>query len=132
MNNEHFENLHSTAKPIQFEFAKQMRKEPTKAESILWSYLSDKQMQGLKFRRQHPLGNFILDFYCHQIKLSIELDGEIHQDEKQKEYDCERTKFLIEKGIFEIRFTNDIILDRITDALNEIENTIQQLKKKLK
>ncbi|MBK8846468.1 MAG: endonuclease domain-containing protein [Bacteroidetes bacterium] len=132
MNNEHFENLHSTAKPIQFVFAAQMRKEPTKAESILWSYLSDKQMQGLKFRRQHPLGNFILDFYCHQIKLSIELDGEIHQDEKQKEYDCERTKFLIEKGIFEIRFTNDIILDRITDALNEIENTIQQLKKKLK
>ncbi len=132
MTNEHFENLHSTAKPIQFVFAAQMRKNPTKAESILWSYLSDKQMQGLKFRRQHSIDNFILDFYCHQIKLSVELDGEIHEDEKQIEYDCERTKFLIEKGIFEIRFSNETILHRITDALNEIENTVRQLTKKTK
>ena len=132
MNREHFENLHSTAKPIQFEFAVEMRKSPTKAEAILWNCLSGKQVQGLKFRRQHPLGSFVLDFYCHQIKLCIELDGKIHQAETQKEYDIERTKLLNDKGIFEIRFANEIILNHITDALNEIEKTVRQLKQRMK
>lgn len=125
-----FESLYKGAKPIQFEFAQQMRKEPTKAESILWTYLSGKQMQGLKFRRQHPLDNFILDFYCHEIKLSIEVDGEIHQNEMQATYDKERTKYLQDKGINELRFKNETIINRITDALNEIEKTIRQIKRK--
>ena len=127
-----FDNLYQGAKQVQFEFAKQMRKSPTIAENTLWKYLSNKQMQGLKFRRQHPLGNFILDFYCHEIKLSIELDGETHDEQTQKEYDIVRTKLLNEKGIFEIRFANEIILNHITDALNEIEKTVSQLKRKMK
>lgn len=98
-------------------------------QNQFYGHLSGKQMQGLKFRRQHPLDNFILDFYCHEIKLSIELDGKIHQNELQATYDKERTKCLQDKGINELRFKNETI-NRITDALNEIEKTIRQIKRK--
>jgi len=69
------------ASPLIFERAKQLRNQVTHAEMIIWNYLRGNQC-GYKFRRQHPVGNFILDFYCHQLKLAIEIDGSIHIKKK--------------------------------------------------
>ena len=70
--------------------AKELRKELTKSEKILWSHLRRGQQSGMYFRRQHPYGIYILDFYCFKANLVIEVDGEIHSN--QKEYDDERTR----------------------------------------
>lgn len=130
MSEKKFENLFQGASPKHFEFAKTMRKNPTPAEDLLWNCLSNKQIQTLKFRRQHPVSSFILDFYCHEIKLAIELDGEIHNDAKQHEYDTERTKSLTQIGITEIRFKNDLVINDIAAVLNEIEKVVREMKSK--
>ena len=93
------DNLHKKSSPVLYEYAKQMRKNPTKAEEILWHRLKNKQVGGLKFRRQHPVDRFIADFYCHERKLVIELDGSVHDDDKQKDLDKGRTETLNEFGV---------------------------------
>ena len=70
-----------------FEYARENRMKSTPAEEQLWTELKNKKLKGLKFRRQHPVGIFILDFYCHSAKLAIELDGGYHLSVEQKEYD---------------------------------------------
>ncbi len=103
------------------QFARFMRKESTDAESILWQLLRNRQLNGFKFRRQHPLReHFILDFYCRESKLGIELDGAVHDLKDQKEYDDFRTKAVAELGTQIIRFRNSEI---ITDA----ENVLQKI-----
>ena len=88
------------------------RKNPTPAEKLLWGkVLSNKQLQGYKFLRQKPLLYFILDFYCSEILLGIEVDGDSH-DEKE-EYDKERTMLLEQTGIKILRYTNDDVLNNI-------------------
>lgn len=77
-----------------FEKATQLRKNMTSAEKMLWERLKNKQVLNYKFRRQHPLANFIADFYCHKAKLIIEVDGGIHETAEQKEYDLGRTNEL--------------------------------------
>jgi len=79
------------AKPIIFERAKALRQNLTKAEKALWDILRKKQMLGLRFKQQHPISIFIADFYCHAIKLVIEVDGNIHNTEENKNYDKART-----------------------------------------
>ena len=79
----------------------------------------------LKFRRQHPFGNYVLDFYCHEIKLCIEADGSIHNEKDIKEYDIERTKVLNENGITVLRFTNKEIIDTIATVILKIEAYVQ-------
>jgi very-short-patch-repair endonuclease len=71
------------------------RKEPTVAENILWRHLRDRRMGGAKFRRQHPVGPYTLDFYCKEVQLGIELDGSGHLDPEQAQYDQERTNTLM-------------------------------------
>lgn len=90
MKNKYYKGMFNDANPTHFQLAKQLRRHSTEAEMKLWNVLSNKGFQDLKFRRQHPFGNFILDFYCHSIKLGIELDGEIHSSETQMEKDKER------------------------------------------
>jgi very-short-patch-repair endonuclease len=82
----------------------------TEAELILSEYLKSKPM-GFKFRRQHPISRYVLDFYCHRPKLSIELDGGYHLKTEQKEKDLERTNYLKSLEISEIRFTNEQVLN---------------------
>jgi very-short-patch-repair endonuclease len=82
----------------------------TEAEKIMWGCLSKRQLQGSRFRKQHPIGNYIADFYCHEFKLVVEVDGPIH--EQQKEYDIQRTEEMSLVGINVIRFTNAEILIR--------------------
>ena len=84
--------------------AKELRKQPTSAEKILWEYLRDRRLLGLKFRRQHPLGTYIVDFYCPAFRLVVEIDGEIHR--YQEADDQARTDQLEQKGYKVIRFWN--------------------------
>jgi very-short-patch-repair endonuclease len=88
-----------------------LRQQMTPAESHLWEALKGKQINGLRFRRQHPIGQFILDFYCPAIKLAIELDGPVHDD--RQDYDQARTEAIEAYGYQVLRFTNtEVSTDR--------------------
>ena len=78
------QNMSYNANYRLFQFAVKNRKQPTEAEALLWERLKNKQLKGAKFRRQHPIGNFILDFYCHAAKLGLELDGAYHANHYKK------------------------------------------------
>ncbi len=90
---------------------------------MLWKSLSNRKLIGQKFRRQHPIGPFIVDFCCVQSKLIIEVDGEVHIF--QKDYDQEREQYLIDEGYHVIRFSNNHVLEDIPSVLNEIKNQLQ-------
>ena len=102
----------------------------TPAEKLLWMHLKS-GVNGLKFRRQHPLGNYIADFYCHKIKLIIEADGKIHNVESVKSYDNERKDALASSGYTVIRFSNDQIEKKLDAVLAEIIATVRAELQKL-
>ena len=87
-----------------------MRKRPTRAETILWQFLRRKQMRGFRFRRQHPIGRYIVDFYCRQAQLAVEVDGSTHLSKEAAEYDKQRTQFLNELGLSVLRFSNEQVI----------------------
>ena len=101
--------------------AAELRKNMTKAEKRLWKYLRNRQVQNLKFRRQHPVSFFILDFYCHECKLAIEVDGKIHQQDEQREWDENRSFELNELGIHVLRFTNEEVMNSVLTVVKRIE-----------
>ncbi len=103
--------------------ARQMRCEPTPAENKLWQRLRNKQLLNLKFRRQHTIDRFIVDFICNQAQLIIEVDGEIH-DYTQEE-DAIRQEFLESQGLRVIRFRNEEVLGNIDGVLEEIARWVQ-------
>ncbi len=111
------------AKPHIFEKAKALRNNMTNSELTLWEKLKGKQMLGLRFRPQHPIDVFIADFYCHPIKLVIEVDGGIHKTTEQKEFDIGRTAELNYWGIEVIRFTNEEIENKVNQVIKGIEQT---------
>ena len=102
--------------------ARRLRKKMTPAEEHLWSALKNKQLEGLRFRRQHPVGNFILDFYCPSCKLVIEVDGEVHSD--RLDYDDARTDKLGEYGYKVLRFSNERIINDLSQVLAEIRQVV--------
>jgi very-short-patch-repair endonuclease len=113
--------MHEGAKPILFERAQNLRKRETEAEKILWEKLSNKQL-GVKFRRQHPLYKFIVDFYCHELRLVIEVDGSIHDLKEQAEYDEFRSQLIKHLDIRVIRFRNEEVLhelDKVIEAIRQ-------------
>ena len=120
------QNMFFGASKIIFENAKVLRKNMTHAESILWAHLKTKP-NGLKFRRQHPLGNYIADFYCHKLKLVIEVDGSIHDSAEVKLNDEVRQKLIEEDGLTVIRFKNDKILNDITNVLKALNTKCNEL-----
>lgn len=91
--------------------ARELRKDDTKAEKIAWTLLKDRRLNGFKFRRQVPIENYIVDFYCHEAKLIIELDGDIHAETAQFEKDQERDVRLKELGYTVVRFSNEVLFD---------------------
>ncbi|MCE7068036.1 endonuclease domain-containing protein [Dyadobacter sp. CY326] len=115
--------MHEGAKPILFARALELRKRETLAEKHLWSHLSNKKL-GVKFRRQHPFLYFILDFYCHELKLAIEIDGGIHLIKENREYDEMRTELIEEFNIKVIRFTNEEVLFETEQVLEKIRAII--------
>ena len=108
------------------EKAKENRNNPTEAEAALWSQLRNKQLDGYKFRQQHLIGDFIVDFVCLSKKLVIEVDGGIHKE--TKEYDEERTKILADRGFEVLRFKNEEVLGDIDVILEQVSNNLAQLK----
>jgi very-short-patch-repair endonuclease len=106
------------------ERAKKLRREMTPAEKILWKELRTNKLNGLHFRRQQIIHGYFADFYCHQNELIVELDGRIH--ELQKEYDAEREEYLIAIGFRIIRFTNEEINENLKGVLQKIVDTCKE------
>ena len=98
------------ARPVR-ERARDLRKNPTEAERFLWRHLRRRQLGGFRFRRQHAIGPYILDFYCFEERVAIEVDGGQHTS--QGAYDSERTSFLESEGVRVLRFWNNQVLGEI-------------------
>ncbi len=107
-------------------YRKDLRNNGTSAEAFLWRYLQKSQLKGRKFRRQHSIGNYIVDFYCPKEKLIIELDGEIHNNPRTNQYDEQRTKYLNSLGFVVIRFENKIVFDHLPSVLKEINDNFNK------
>jgi len=120
-------NMFYAASRNTFEMAHALRKNMTDAEKILWKRLKDKGIFKVKFRRQHPVDIFVLDFYCHELKLAIEVDGEIHLSTEARGYDDGRTYELEKYGIKILRFTNEQIFENLDYVQNYILNIINDI-----
>ncbi len=123
---EYNDNLHKNSKASTYENARYLRKVQTVAEAKLWKVLRNNQVCNLKFRRQHAFGDYILDFYCHKMKLSIEVDGEVHNDPEVAAYDTARTKNLNENNITVLRFTNNEVEKNIIKVIKKIEGWFEE------
>ena len=115
--------MHDGACAQIFDYARILRIKMTSPEKKLWEYIKGKKLR-YKFRRQHPINTFILDFYCHELRLSIELDGNHHFEAEQKAKDNNKTEYLASVGISEIRFTN-------TEVARNIESVLMVIKKEI-
>ena len=120
----------NTADPALYEELKEkaesMRKNPTEAESAMWEMLRGKNLEA-KFRRQHIIGDYIVDFVCLDSQLVVEIDGGYHNDPEQKELDRQRTGFLQSKGFSVLRFTNEEVLGNTDETLGIIKNALKYL-----
>ena len=102
--------------------ARDMRKfaNQPKAERLLWYLLRARRLEGLRFRRQQPIGRYVVDFYCHDARLAVEADGGGHVEWKTERYDRRRSRFLASLGVHVLRFWNNEILGQTDDVLEEI------------
>jgi very-short-patch-repair endonuclease len=101
--------------------ARNLRKNQTEAERLLWEVIRNRRLNQWKFRRQHPISeSYVLDFYCVETKVALELDGSHHQLADQKEYDVNRTRCLMEYGIRVLRILNE-------EVLRDTENTLKKI-----
>lgn len=105
--------------------AKELRRDMTPAEKILWQELRGNKL-GVHFRRQQVIAGFIVDFYCHKADLVIELDGSVHEEDEQKESDTERDKALGEMGLCVFRFKNEDIIGNLPGVLEKIQELISE------
>ena len=106
-------------------YAREMRANATDAEALIWSLVRSRRLLGLKFRRQHTVGRYILDFYCEELQLAIELDGGQHQE--QVDYDAERTEKLEKHGISVLRFWNNDVMTQTEAVMQDLFNRIQSM-----
>jgi cyclase len=109
-----------------FSNAKHLRKNMTDAEKVLWIHLKA-GISGLKFRRQHPIGIYVADFYCHSVRLIIEVDGEVQDDPLVQERDKQRENDLQSFGCTVVRFSNNDVCNKPENVLKEIEVMISEL-----
>ena len=103
---------------------RELRRNQTEAEKMVWAHLRNKQFYGMKFFRQYSIGPYILDFYCPTVKLAIELDGGQHNQPENKGYDLARSEFLKAQSIDVIRFWNDEVLLNMEGLLSELASKI--------
>ena len=106
------------------ERAREMRNEATPAEAFAWELFRDRQFLGLKFRRQHQIGNYIADFYCHEKRLVVELDGPVHDSDERRTMDRNRDAYLESLGMTVVRIKNQHLLQHTREALNEIADAL--------
>ncbi len=102
-------------------YRKELRNNPTKSESMLWKALQKKQLKGRRFRRQHSLGYYIVDFYCPKENLVVELDGQIHQNFINEEYDYKRTQYFENLGLTVLHFENHLVFEQLDMVLDAIK-----------
>lgn len=114
--------------PQLLEFAKTMRSNATDAENFMWQLIRAKRFMNLKFRRQHVIAPYIVDFYCHELGLVIELDGNQHGTDDAIEYDTERRNFLEALGLTVVRYWNDDVLSRTEVVLEDLWRRCSELK----
>jgi very-short-patch-repair endonuclease len=106
----------------------ELRREMTPAERTLWNWLRDRKLAGLKFRRQYPVGSFVLDFYAPSIRLVVEVDGDVHDLPEMREYDARRQAWLAGQGMHVLRFTNGEVIDELSDVLERIATVAEELR----
>ena len=117
--------LHSF--PASIQNARNFRKHPTASEKLLWHALRDRQIAGAKFRRQHPVNQFVLDFFCREKLIAIEIDGGIHAKTEIVNHDLERTEYLMLQGITVLRFTTDEVMHSLDVVLLEIRKALREM-----
>jgi very-short-patch-repair endonuclease len=110
------------------QFARKLRAEQTNAERLIWMLLRDRRFDGLKFRRQHPIGHYILDFYCEELNLAVELDGGQHNLPEGQKHDMSRSEWLTAKGIRVVRFWSHDVLGDTDTILQAIWDVVSQLR----
>jgi len=103
---------------------RRLRSEMTKAERLLWSKIRGLQFHSLKFRRQHGIGPYIVDLYCPERLLVIEIDGDVHAQGNRKKMDCQREAYLSTLGLNIIRYPNNDVLNNLDGVLQDLENKI--------
>lgn len=108
----------SKTDPQALQNARNLRSNQTPAETKLWAALRSRQLEGIKFRRQVPIGNYIVDFYCHSARLAVEIDGDTHAG--REAYDQQRTHWLNDQGVRVIRFTNRDVHEYLNDVIVQI------------
>ncbi len=108
------------------DLCRRLRADATDAEALLWRLLRSRQLAGVKFRRQHQFGPYILDFYSHEAKLALELDGHGHAQPEQRARDDERTAFLASHGLTVLRFANTAVLQETESVLTQVWNQVTQ------
>ncbi|MCD6069116.1 MAG: type restriction enzyme [Bacteroidetes bacterium] len=110
------------------DFARKLRKKSTTAEDLFWKIVRNRKLLNLKIRRQHPIGPFFADFYCHELLLVIEIDGSIHESEEIKKRDKRREQYLLQEGFRVLRFTNEDVLFNSQVIEETIKEFIQNKK----
>ena len=121
------DNLHKAATGKLYQYGRELRQESTEAEKLLWAELRNRKLNGWKFRRQHPLDKFIVDFYCNEKKLVVELDGSVHSEKINKEYDEARTAMLSALNVIVLRFKNEEVVNDIKETLKKIREVADLL-----
>lgn len=124
------DNMFYGASSLIFQRAEELRNSMTSAERIIWKHIHINEWK-LKFRRQHPIANYVVDFYCHQLRLVIEVDGDIHDLEDVKQNDIEREETLRSLGLHVIRFKNEEVYKKANDVLRVIDETVKNLRNTL-
>ena len=104
---------------------KELRRNMTSAEAFLWNELKDNKIEGRKFRRQHSINNFIVDFYCASEQLILELDGEVHLNPTAEEKDRRRDRILEGMGLKVLRFENKMVFENLESVLREIRDNFR-------
>ncbi len=117
-------HMHHKAEGDTFEFARMLRKESTEAEDILWQKVRGRRL-GAKFRRQHPIDKYIVDFYSFEKKLVIELDGGIHLNPEVKQNDEQRQRLIESLGYRFLQFSNEEVMNNIDKVLDKIRKEIK-------
>jgi len=120
--------MHLGAESSTFSNAFYLRKNLTEAEIILWDRIKDRQVEKVRFRRQHPTKNFVVDNFANELNLSIEIDGEYHNERSQKFYDDDRTEILESYGYTFIRFSNAEVILSTDDVIEKIRQLIITLR----
>ena len=126
------DNLHKEATGKLYQYGRELRRESTEAEKLLWTELRNRRLKGLKFRRQHPMDKFIVDFYCNEKKMVVELDGAVHDEKINKDYDEARTAMLAGLNIFVLRFRNEEVINNMKDVLKKISEATEMLNERIK